>query len=295
MKADDVIKLTDQHNGAMFIKSNKRYKQIMKDYLVRENAIPFHWTLILASPFNRMGQPLNMVYVQQDLIPGIVDRGFNPKRPHPGFLVNRGGNGAALERLNHHNKVMRGGSSKMYPRYVYRPDAVMECLGGNHLTISAESIGSGMTNDKGKTWAVPADDEDCRYLVDKGHIYFELRGDLPDDDARFLSEYLNSDQNQNQQNSEISTLRHVALKVKAHLEKTPHPRTQVVVAEVLEESIVKLRADEIADMCQYAIGFANTPYLDEFFQWYGQHVNPKELSVSSRWMGELAKAFGMDC
>ena len=47
---------------------------------------------------------------------------------------------------------------------------------------------------------------------------------------------------------------------------------------MIDESIVKLRPDTVSDMCKLVIGFAGSPYLEEFFEWYGRKVNPKELT-----------------
>ena len=90
----------------------------------------------------------------------------------------------------------------------------------------------------------------------------------------------------------MSTLGQVHDVVTRELQHTPHPAVGKVTQVVSSESMVKLRPDSIADMARYSINFVNTTFVRQLVAWHSTHVNPKELSVSPRWLGDAAKALG---
>eukprot|EP00973_Karenia_brevis_P025210 3477223-Karenia_brevis.AAC.1 len=150
-----------------------------------------------------------------------------------------------------------------------------------------------MTSEVSKVAFVPAsDDNDLRQVVDSGHVYYILKDGIPDSDMEFLSEYLNSDQNENQVTSEISTLSQVDKCIAKMLEKTPHPTVSNVVKAVTSESLLKLRPDSIGDMAHYCISLSGTNLIQQLVGWHSRNVNPRELSVSPRWLADAAKAVG---
>ena len=151
-KADDQVKIGEHHKADVYVKAAKRYKDIMSKYLKREKLIPFHYSQVYCSPFNRRGAPLNMKYVWEDLIPNMIKDGVDSSRPKPGFVVDRAGDEKALKRLCDHNQKMRAAAPHLYPPYEERRSATKEAIGGNHMTVSAECFDRNMVSPIKKTW-----------------------------------------------------------------------------------------------------------------------------------------------
>ena len=91
-------------------------------------------------------------------------------------------------------------------------------------------------------------------MVAEGHFYIELDDEISDVDCEFLSEFLNSDQNQNQQNSEDHLRgliqRHVAATVTI---ERPTIAVSSIIEKVVRDSVVKLRPDNIGDVAVFVI------------------------------------------
>lgn len=288
------MKCTAAHNPAAFVKASKRYKQIMKDYAERDGPVAIKAWKILPSPLNRLGAPLNIQYIHCELGQNVLsDVGFDPKRPNPGVVVRRT-NPDKIKKLQQHAMMMNANSPRLFPPvHAESPECVYECISANHLTCLLRMFEAKMTSELTKqTFVVPKDDSDLANVVESGHLYHVLRDDIPDVDMEFLSEYLNSDQNQNQCTSEISTLAQVDKIIKKELETTPHPKVSSVVRSVMQESMLKLRADSIGDMAHYCINMAGTNYISQLVFWHSRYVNPREMSVSPRWLGDVARIMG---
>ena len=135
-----------------------------------------------------------------------------------------------------------------------------------------------------------ADDEDLSLVVSQGHVYFELDENVSDEDCKFLSEVLNSDQNQNQCCSED----HLRLQIKHVLDElmTVDKRsisTSIIVQKVCDRSVAKLRPDHVGDTAQFVVAWHGSPYTTQLSRWYSQNVNPRQLSVSARWMADIRR------
>ena len=72
-------------------------------------------------------------------------------------------------------------------------------------------------------------------------------------------------------------------------------RCASIVAKVSAESLIKLKADNIADGTKWVCGLGITKYVDEFLAFVAQNINPKELSTSMRWFAEETVAIPEDC
>lgn len=287
------IKCSLEHNPAEFLKASKRFKNIVTEYKEFEQPKAIKAWKVLPSPFNRLGAPLNTMYIHGNLGPNVHTKGYDPERPRPGMVVRRT-DPDNIKRLKDHVRNMAATSPTFFPQYqLDSPEACYECIGGNHLTTVIRFYEVGFVSPVNKIrYEVPKDETELAEKVASGHSYIVLREGIPDDDLKFLSEYLNSDQNDNQATSEMSTLSQVSQAVNELLAKSPHPTVSQVVNLVAGRSLLKLRPDTIGDMAHYAINLAGSRHMQELISWHARHVNPKELSVSSRWMGDLAKAFG---
>lgn len=285
---------TKEHNPTVYVKASKRYKQIMADYKERDEPMAIKAWKVLPSPKNRLGAPLNINYIHVDLAGNVLNKnGWDPKRPKPGVVVRRT-NPDKIKKLREHAKTMHATAPRLFPPVaVDSPEAIYECIAANHLTCLLNLIGNQMVSDITKqSFAVPKDDNELKNVVESGHVYYIIRDDIPDEDLEFLSEYLNSDQHENQCTSEIATLSQVDRAIAQELKNTPHPKVSTIVRIVSNESMLKLRPDNIGDMAHYCINLSGTSQLKQLVNWHSRYVNPRELTVSPVWLGGAAKAMG---
>ncbi len=284
------VKCTTDHEPAKFVKDSKRFAILIETWKERDEPMPIQCWKVLPSPFNRM---INLQYVHGNLAPGMHTKGFDPTRPKPGCVIHRT-DPKAITRLKDHAVAVQSVAPELFPElHSASPECCYECVGGNHLTLTFRFYHGSYTSPvTGITYAVPDDEHALRDRVERGRSYVVLKDGIPDDDASFIAEYLNSDQNQNQGTSEMQVLQSTHKVVEAELKVTPHPQVSKVTQKVAAQSMVKLKADTIADHAHYCINLSGTPYIDELIAWHARNVNPKEMSVSPRWMGDLAKTLG---
>lgn len=150
----------------------------------------------LVSPNNRMGQPLNMHYVHVGLgTKSIKNRGYDPKRPQPG-IVKENKSSEGIAKLQKHNyRLMQG--NDLYPP-MYPDKAHNETLANSHLTcIFRLHKCQKQSTITGEAFIAPPDETYLQMVLDEGYDYYVLVEALPDEDAQFISEYRNADQNQN--------------------------------------------------------------------------------------------------
>ena len=292
---DMPIKMTDKHDAVLFLKASQRYKTLLKEFGLPKGQpevkrIPANE--ILPSPFNRLGRPLNVVYIQMDLVPGIREKGYQTSRPVPGVAVKRTDK-ARLQRLHDHAKNMCKVMGGLLPPISLNDLVNKECAGGNHLTMALRMYRENFFCTLSKTQCEVKDDDDLMIVSQEGHFYYELDDSIPDDDVKFISELLNSDQNQNQVHGE-DHLRAAIEAVCCELITPTNPTIPIstITERITRTSVVKLRPDSIGDVAKYVVAFYPGPYISELGTWYSMNVNPRELTVSARWMSDIAGAFG---
>jgi hypothetical protein len=238
------VKVTDEMNGVNVVKANKRAKDILAKYLISQEPMRVHCDKILRSDANRGGGPPNIAYCHKSLATNVKTEGYSPQRPKPG-LLRRMSDRTRVEVILKHNE----GFSMNYDSYppVLGTQAAFECVGGNHLTMTIKLfVHRKKSMLSGETFESDGD-EDLQLVMDEGHLYFILREDTPFADLRFLSDWANADQNQNQGNSEMQLLVTVNSYVKEELKATPHIKVSSIISKVAANSLVKLRADLIGD------------------------------------------------
>ena len=289
------VSCNEKHDVRIFKKASQRYDEIMQKYGLpkgKPEARRIKATEILPSPFNRLGRPLNFPYIHHDMIKNLDNEGFTPSRAQIGMVVRRS-NPAKLKRLHDCAHQLIKSHGQLLPSMVIDHTTNKECLGANHLTICVRMYGCGYISPLSKHKCVVSDDADLLLVSQDGHFYYELDDEIPDADCQFLSEMLNSDQNQNQCNSE-DHLRNLVYKhvVELVTPEMPHVSTSSIIEHVSKESVVKLRPDNIGDVAQYVVGFHPGPYIQDISRWYAGNVNPRELTISARWMSDIAKAWG---
>jgi hypothetical protein len=293
--ASNMPKMTDKHDHMIYTKASARFQNIIRNHgLPRNSPEPkrIHFSKILPSPFNRLGNVLNMQYLHQELLPNIKKDGFRTSRPTPGMVVRRR-DPARLARLHTCARNLVTSVGAMLPSITIDASADRECLGANHLTMVLRMYACNFSSPMTGAKCVGDEDPDLMMTVAEGHLYIELDDDVSDEDCKFLSELLNSDQNQNQANSED----HLRLLIESVMDemisaKTPTVTTSDIVKRVCEMSVVKLKPDHVGDAAQYIVAYHGSPYVQQLSRWYSLNVNPRQISISARWMADISRLWG---
>ena len=156
-------------------------------------------------PFNRSGAPPNFQYVHGSLLQNIVRDGFDPKRATPGIVIFCDDD-ASKKHLLEWNEGLASGNDLCPP--VNKQRMVYGTLAASHMTLALRAFKAKMYSSiTGSVFPVPADGPMLHNVVEHGHNYYVLDSKVSKSDAEFLSEWKNSDQNQNQGNSEAQLVR----------------------------------------------------------------------------------------
>jgi hypothetical protein len=197
------VQVNEKMASVNVIKANKRAMTLLKEYLISDDPQRIHCDKILCSPQNRGGAPPNIAYVHTSIATNVKVDGYSPQRPQPG-LLRRLTDRPRIDAVVKHNEVFSGSSSGYPP--IVKNMVGFECAAGNHLTLAIKLfahkqklLGTGEVFESDS-------DEALKLVCQEGHLYFILREDTPDEDLRFLSDWRNADQNQNQGNSEMQLM-----------------------------------------------------------------------------------------
>jgi hypothetical protein len=287
------VKVTDDMNGVNVVKANKRAKEILAQYLISQEPMRVHCDKILCSDANRGGTPPNIAYCHKALASNVKTEGYSPQRPKPG-LLRRMTDRTRVDVIVKHNENFSI-NNESYPP-VLGTQAAFECVGGNHLTMTIKLfVHRKKSMVSGETFESEGDD-DLQLVMGEGHLYFILREETPVADLRFLSDWANADQNQNQGNSEMQLLVTVNSYVKEDLKVSAHVKVSSIISKVATNSLVKLRADIIGDATKFVSNLGpNSNYLSEIVAHHAASVNPTDLQCSMHWYAEVDKQIPKAC
>ena len=100
------------------------------------------------------------------------------------------------------------GTDGLYPP-MYEHLVEYSSLGASHLTLSHRGMKANMKSSiTGKVWT-DAGERGLKHVLAIGHRYYVVKGEIPDADAKELSESQNADQNQNAFNGDAQNMRKV--------------------------------------------------------------------------------------
>ena len=289
------LKVVNAMTPAKAAKDAVRYQQILNDNLLKPDAQRIPYRVVLCSMHNRQGAALNTRYTVEDLGPRIKGKtGFAPERARVG-MVRQVRSVAAKSALVCHNAKMRKCAVGHYPPLaatVAHAGELFECVGGNHLTITIGCFGVVLVAYNGFVFEPPPDDVQLSLVITEGHLYYVLKESTSDDDMAFLSEYLNASQNQDQCHSEMHLQAAVRNEAFRLLADKPYVNPGIIIQNVCNASVVKLRGDNVGDTVTWVIPFHGSDHLENLEHWHGSNVNPNELTVSSRFFADTSAIIG---
>jgi hypothetical protein len=275
-----------ERNVGIHHQKAKQFGELIKKYRLLEEPMPLQPDVVGISPDNRK---VNLKYVH-GLASQIKREGFDPSRPRVGYVVQLT-QSDDVKRLIDFNVAESQAQPELWPP-ILKDKMSYACLGGNHLTVALRlfkhGAGGQTAGDEGGVC-----DEALAAVVQTGHKYVILKDQILKDDPRnasFIASWLNSDQNENQGNNEAELMKVCQQTVRTLLQTTPQLKMSIVVAKIVQESVVKLNPNAVGSLVRWVMEAGVDTYVDSLLAYHSNFVNPTDLSCSPNWFEEVCKA-----
>lgn len=285
---------TNNANPTVFAKTSKKVEQILLNRAAHKgDTIRIRPSRIGVHQCNRKGQSPSMQYIHGALTNNVKKDGFDAKRARPGIVVEMTSQSKLTESLDFNRKIADY-SPGLWPAI----DAeIMKffTLSFTHMTIKLRLHEAGhVCEATGQSFVVdPKEDPDLAYVVSEGHEYIVLSEDTTPEEAQLISDWYNSDQDQNNSSSEASLIRTIQLVVQELQKSSKIIKTAQVIQKVTERSIVKVNPSTIGYFAKFVIDLGGADMVDEWLTHFAVAVNPCELACPPSFFNELAAAFGV--
>ena len=243
-------------------------------------------------------RPPNWAYIHgaEGLAHNIIQKdGYDPERAGCGCIVEHD-DPAKISDLVAYNQKVKLEVGDLCP--IVKPEKMKsETLASQHLNLFFRLTKSGARSPlTGMVFVVDKDPKLEAELVN-GHRFWIFKGTISKDDMKFVCDYKNSGQNQDNFFSCFEMTRAVQmayLHEKNRLASEGKVATEVkaatIVAKICQGSVVKLKPENVLDTCKWICALCPDPgsFVDEYLWFVNTNINPREKCVSSRWLGEAA-------
>ena len=283
----------DGMNPTIFAKTSKVVEQILAKRALNKG-VPqrFKPHTCGVSQWNRKGQSPNLMYIHGPLFDNMKKDGFDPKRAKPGLAIVYS-SGPKLDAALDYNKRIAEFAPGMWPP-VDAEHMRHFTLSFSHMTIKLRlHEAASVCELTGKSFKVDKDDdEDLHYVAKEGHEYIALSEDTTEEEAQLLSDWYNSDQDQNTGSSEASILKTIQLVVQAMVRESKLLRVSSVVQKVAEQSIVKINPLAIGHYAKFVIELGAEDLIDEWLMFFSTNVNPIDLACPPALFNSITTELG---
>ena len=181
---------------------------------------------------NRNGHMPNLLYIYDTLTPNVQKDGFDPRRARPGIVIHCATAEKVARQLAYNESCFESAPGMWPP--IDREKMLYFSLAFSHMTIKLRLHEANHTcTSTGRCFKAISDDSELQYAIATGHSYIVLSEDTTDEEAKILSEWYNSDQDQNNSSTEASLLRSIASVCRPMLASGPHIKVATVTQQVL--------------------------------------------------------------
>lgn len=278
-----------QKDNFVEAKLAKRFQTIVELRRKHPEPIRVPCDAILTHPRNRQGHAPNVQYIHKSLVPNLISQGFDPQRPHDGFLVELQ-NDSFKEEVLKFNKDFASNQNGVFPP-IFDSSVKYACLGGNHLTIALRLFKHQVTSSiTGQQIRASPEDAELSQVLTLGHKYIILDSSVTNEEAELISRWLNSDQDQNQASGTAMLLRTLTDIVKKEKESCSQIKVSNVISKFSSQSCLKIPTNTLGSLSRWVIEMGADDYCEEFLSFHSEAVNPLTLSVAPGWFEELTKA-----
>lgn len=278
--------LSKDMNPAIAVKASKRMEMIWKEHGKYEKPQQIDPDEIGISEANR---PPNFAYAHATLAANIMGKGQDDERAGIGMVIEHD-DPSAIKKLVDHNQHLANTVGELMPP-IFANKMRNETLASQHYTVVLRLLRHQCVSPLTGVRFGVKDDEKLRMKVEKGHTYWVLKPSIltanKGEDARFVAEYKNSGQNEDNFFSFQELLRTTQRTLKAEMLLNAHVKASSVVAKMCANSIIKIKPEDVLDATKWISGMGVHVFVDMYLEYVGSNVNPREKTVSMRWFSEL--------
>ena len=276
-------------------KMAKKFQEIVERCRKIPDSVRLHPDSVLVHPRNRSGQAPNIQYIHRTLGPNLMKQGYDPKRPHDGYVVELQDANAKKEVMEYNRKI---GTHKVGLMPPIHDDMVKyAALGGNHLTLTLRLFKHNVTSPiTGVTFQAPSSDNELKQVIDLGHRYVVLDGaKMTKEDCDVVSKWLNSDQDQNQSSGSAQLIRTLLDLCREESKRSSLVKVSNLISKFAAQSVVKIHSNVLGAYSRWILELGGGDYCEESLAFHAQHVNPTTLTVSPNWFEDLTKVLIFFC
>lgn len=245
---------------------------------------------------NRKGIPPNMQYVYGNLTHNMKNDGCCASREKVGVVL-RYAAGPKLDRQRQHQVMLKSAASERWPPL--NTDNMFDfTLANTHINIKLRLHNAGHVDPiSGVSFALEQDPKHDNYdkllnlRAASGLTFYVIDGDqISDNEAFIVSEWFNSDQDQNSASSEVSLIRSIQIKATEIGADGTVVKLASLVQQVSENSLMRLRPNTVASLGRWVMDFMETPnMIDDWIDYISDEIDTGELSASPMFFEQCAK------
>lgn len=292
--------MANEKNGVAVAKKARVWESILKEKACfkgePQRILP---TTVGVAKQNRKGVPPNIAYIYGNLSHNMKNDGYCQSREKIGVVL-RYAAGPKLEAQRKHQQWLKTIAPQKWPPV---DEASMHdfTLANTHINIKLrlhaanhQDPSSGVSFAVEKNPIHPDHDEQLCAKLDIGLKFYVLDGDqITDEEAYIVSEWFNSDQDQNSASSECSMIQSIMLKASEMGESNSVVSLAGLVQRVTESSLVKLRPNTVAAFARWVMDYMSTPtYITDWVEFISEEVDTGNISASPNFFESVAKLLG---
>ena len=245
-------------------KMAKRFQEIIDRCRKIPDAVRVNPDSILVHPRNRNGQPPNIPYIHRTLGANLMKQGYDPKRPHDGYVVEITDSNFKKEVMDFNRQIGMHKVGLMPP--IHEDVVKYAALGGNHLAIALRLFKHNVTSPiTGVTFKAPSSDAELQQVVEVGHRYVILDGSkMSKEDCQIVSKCLNSDQDQNQSSGSAQLIRTLLDLCREESKKSSLVKVSNLISRFAAQSVVKIHANVLGSYSRWILELGGGEYCEEF-------------------------------
>jgi len=217
----------------------------------------------------------------------FLNDGLDPSRPLPGIFINYSGRPEMIAKLVAHNQAFSNGNDAYPP--IYAEEVFAGSLASSHYNMTLRLFQANTTSSiNGRAFLADTDDTIARVCAE-GHEWISLSPDIPEVDARVISDWRNADQGSSQVKHEFEVIRHIQVVCNKELATASEVAMSTVVTRIISESPTKIFHYVVAALVRFTLDLGNGELIDKICNWHSSVVNPNELAVPHTLLEAVAK------
>ena len=227
--------------------------------------------------------------IHSTLATSILQDGYDARRPLPGVCILK--SERKLPDLLDWNDSFSKGDNR-YPT-VNRSSMNKGSLAATHLVFTLRCFQEEMMSPiTGLRFAVDPVDTALANAVSRGHVWYILSDELPEQEAIMISEYRNSDNNTNQFKHEMEHIRGIQRVCLKEMDTAKSVVLSTVLAKAMAHLQVPVVSSTMLSLAKFVVDLGAGVMVDEVCEFHSSEINPGDLTLPHVVFDEVTKSVG---